>query len=121
MSKDIQCPYCEQWLEINHDDGFGYAEGVKHEQECGHCGKYFVFETSVIFCYEAEQADCLNDGEHQYKPSFTFPVERTQMQCTSCDHRRACTTDELQLVMEERLKCPTTDTAPNGSEHENGH
>lgn len=30
MSKDVECPYCEEWNEICHDDGFGYEEGVAH-------------------------------------------------------------------------------------------
>ncbi len=27
--KDINCPYCDAELDICHDDGFGYEEGVK--------------------------------------------------------------------------------------------
>jgi hypothetical protein len=48
---DLECPYCEKELYVNHDDGFGYDEGVKHEMECDHCGKRFVFETVISFDY----------------------------------------------------------------------
>jgi len=29
MEADAECPYCEKWNEISHDDGYGYAEGEK--------------------------------------------------------------------------------------------
>ena len=94
MSEDVECPYCETWLEINHDDGFGYEEGTKHQMECEHCGKTFVFETSLSFYYESEKADCLNDGEHVWKYSKTCPIEATHMFCTLCDERRLPTEKE---------------------------
>jgi len=62
MGRDAECPYCGAGIEICHDDGYGYEEGVKHNQECGKCGKTFVFETSIWFNYDTEKADCLNEG-----------------------------------------------------------
>jgi len=91
---DIECPYCEKELDINHDDGFGYEEGVKHQQECPHCEKQFVFETSISFYYEPEKADCLNDGKHNYKLTTTCPKEFSQMECTMCSDRRELTDAE---------------------------
>jgi hypothetical protein len=91
---DINCPYCEKELDINHDDGFGYQEGVKHQMECRHCEKSFVFETSISFYYEAEKADCLNDGKHEYKINTTFPKEFSQMECTMCGDKRELTDAE---------------------------
>lgn len=91
---DIECPYCEKELDINHDDGFGYEEGVKHQMECPHCEKSFVFETSISFCYEIEKADCLNDDKHVYKMTTTAPKEFSQMECTMCGDRRELTDDE---------------------------
>lgn len=91
---DIECPYCEQELDINHDDGFGYEEGVKHQMECPHCEKSFVFETSISFYYEPEKADCLNDGKHNYKMTTTAPKEFSQMECTMCGDRRELTDNE---------------------------
>lgn len=67
MSKDVECPYCEEWNEICHDDGFGYEEGVAHEMECAHCEKSFVFHTSISFYYEAGKADCLNGAPHAFR------------------------------------------------------
>jgi len=94
---DINCPYCDAELDINHDDGFGYGEGVKHQMNCLYCEKSFVFETSISFYYEPEKADCLNDGNHDYKLTSTFPQEFSKMRCSMCN-------DERELTNEERLK-----------------
>lgn len=91
---DIQCPYCEKEFNICHDDGFGYEEGVKHQQECPHCGKSFVFETSISFHYEAEKADCLNGRKHDYEISATCPREFSIMRCKMCDDKRELTDKE---------------------------
>jgi hypothetical protein len=96
---DLECPYCEKELEICHDDGFGYEENVKHQMECNGCGKHFVFETSIVFYYEAEKADCLNDGEHQWKAQKTYPKEFTQMECSMCGETRKPTEDEMSDIM----------------------
>lgn len=93
---DIECPYCEEGLDICHDDGFGYEEGVKHQYECQHCGKRFIFETSISFYYDAERADCLNGGDHSYELSRRYPIEFSKMKCSTCS-------DERELTDEERL------------------
>lgn len=94
MSEDVECPYCEKWLDICHDDGFGYEENVLHEQECPHCEKQFVFSTSISFYFEAKKADCLNGVEHEYKRTHTYPEEFSQMECTMCDDKREMTDQE---------------------------
>lgn len=98
MNDDLECPYCGKGLEVCHDDGQGYAEGVKHQMECGHCNKSFVFETSISFYYEPEKADCLNDGNHKYKPTNTYPKEFTKMECVMCGTQRNPTDDEFVLI-----------------------
>lgn len=98
---DLECPYCEAELEICHDDGFGYEEGVKHQMECDHCGKSFVFETSISFYYEPEKADCLNDGNHDFKPTRTYPKEFIEMECSMCDDRRKPTEIEWKEILKE--------------------
>lgn len=64
MTSDVNCPYCNAELEINHDDGYGYAEDRKHTQECCVCGKSFTYQTTIRFYYEVEKADCLNGEPH---------------------------------------------------------
>lgn len=61
---DVNCPYCNAELEINHDDGYGYDEDEMHKQQCSNCRNHFAYETTIIINYEAHQAPCFNDGEH---------------------------------------------------------
>lgn len=99
MSNDVNCPYCNHPQDINHDDGYGYSESDKHQQQCGKCNKYFVYTTSISFDYEAEQADCLNDGEHDWKPTSTFPKEYTKMECSMCGEERQPTEEEKLIIL----------------------
>lgn len=92
--RDIECPYCNKDLEINHDDGYGYREGEVYQQECEYCQKNFTYRTSVVLYYSAEKADCLNGGEHDYKPTLTYPKEYTKMRCSMCDEERKLTSEE---------------------------
>lgn len=98
---DLNCPYCEKGLYVIHDDGFGYEENVKHQMECGNCGKSFVFETSISIYYESERADCLNDGNHEWKPQNCYPKEFTRMECQSCGETRNPTEDEMKEILSE--------------------
>lgn len=68
---DIECPECGYGQQIDHDDGYGYEEGVLHEQECPECEKTFVFTTSISFYYEAHKAPCLNGASHRTEVKFS--------------------------------------------------
>lgn len=94
---DVECPYCGHGQEINHDDGYGYEENVKHEQECSNCEKTFVFVTSIMLLYDVAKAACLNGEEHKYEPTNTIPKKYTKMICEYCG-------DERRLADEEREK-----------------
>jgi hypothetical protein len=102
--KDIKCPYCNAEQDINHDDGYGYEEGVLHQQHCGHCNNIFVYETCISFDYEVNKADCLNGGEHTWQPTCSFPKEFSQMHCRMCDEVRQPTEDELSKIISGELK-----------------
>lgn len=91
---DLECPYCEKELDVCHDDGFGYEEGVKHQMECRYCGKSFVFETSISFYYEPEKADCLNGADHEWKLTATYPEFFSKMKCAMCGEERELTDEE---------------------------
>jgi hypothetical protein len=64
---DLQCPYCNAPLTVNHDDGIGYAEDFDNEMECCHCDKAFKFTCHISYAYEAKKADCMNTGNHDWK------------------------------------------------------
>ena len=100
--EDVECPYCNTYQEICHDDGFGYEENVRHEDKCEDCGKRFVFTTSMSFSYEGSKADCLNGGEHAVNPTNTYPVRCTMMACDDCDYRRSPTAEEMKEIKRSR-------------------
>lgn len=85
---DVECPYCGEEQEINHDDGYGYEEGRTYEQECADCEKNFAFTTSISFYYDASKADCLNGAEHNYAPvcSTARDIWPDWKRCKDCDH-----------------------------------
>lgn len=101
---DVLCPYCGSDEEINHDDGYGYEEGRKHSQECGNCGKSFAFETCISFYYEAFEAECLNDGKHNYEVTKTHPSCFAKMKCSMCDNQRELTDEERELYNIPRIE-----------------
>jgi len=88
MSRDTECPYCGEDVEINHDDGYGYSEDETHQQECGACGKTFTYTTMIHFGYSTRKADCLNGGEHDYRMTATYPPEFARLRCKMCDDEK---------------------------------
>ena len=92
---DVECPYCGEVQDINHDDGYGFTEDEIFEQECVECEKIFAFTTSILFQHEAHKADCLNGGKHKYKRTHTYPIRYTKMRCVDCDHERKLTDAEF--------------------------
>lgn len=86
--KDVDCPYCGEAQEINHDDGYGYNEDRTYEQQCGDCDKNFTFTTSISFYYDAKQADCLNGSPHKMKPviSSAKDIWPDWKRCEDCDY-----------------------------------
>ena len=91
MSGDVECPYCGADVEINHDDGYGYEESELHEQECPECEKNFAYTTEISFYHQAYKADCLNDGEHQYEKTKTYPPEFARLRCKTCGDEKPLT------------------------------
>ncbi len=91
---DLECPYCGIGLDVNHDDGFGYREDVKHEMHCSNCDKYFVFKTTILYVYEPSQADCLNGENHEEVLTKTYPKKYSTMKCKNCGNARQCTPEE---------------------------
>ena len=93
--KDMECPYCGADQDVCHDDGAGYSEDQRHEQNCWNCDKTFVFSTFISFSYTPHKADCLNGSPHNLKMSSTFPKEHAMMRCRDCDFERQPTPEEF--------------------------
>ena len=70
---DVDCPYCGKPQEINHDDGYGLDEFKIYSQQCG--DMTFAYTTAICIYHEAKQADCLNDGEHEWEKQFSYKGE----------------------------------------------
>ncbi len=98
MRRDLQCPYCNEWQEVCHDDGLGYEEDKRHEMDCPDCGKSFVFCTSVHFTYEPAKADCLNGDPHQLEETTTYPRRYTRLVCANCDHSEPLPADHPYML-----------------------
>ena len=98
---DMQCPYCGSGQDVCHDDQRGYEEDVLHEHYCTNCDKSFVFTTMISFNYYPQKADCLNDGNHKYRMTMTYPRRFSKMRCDECGRERQPTPDELAAVLKE--------------------
>ena len=98
---DVKCPYCGHEQDIDHDDGYGYEEDRKHQQQCGECEKTFTYTTAIWFSYSAQQADCLNGAEHSYSASVTFPPEYSKMTCSVCLKHRDPTEEEMAKILSD--------------------
>lgn len=70
---DVECPYCGEEQEINHDDGHGYAGDTVHSQRCDGCGSNFGFETTKAFHYEVKKVPCLNGEDHVWEKVIHGP------------------------------------------------
>ncbi|WP_026536949.1 hypothetical protein [Arthrobacter sp. 9MFCol3.1] len=88
--KDVTCPYCDHDFDLSHDDGAFYDQDRAEECECPNCEKYFMVSSSIIWEHEAHKADCLNGGEHDWKPMLGYPKEyfADRERCDACDAER---------------------------------
>jgi len=77
------CPYCLADLDICHDDGYGYDEGEACEQDCGRCGKTFIYYTLISYNYDTCEAPCLNGDDHGFDalPTANYPDRRRCRWC----------------------------------------
>jgi glutaredoxin len=77
---NVTCPYCNADQEIDHEDGYGYEEGEKHEQECFSCEAEFTFTTDISYSYNVY----CNDEAHvmsAYGDKWEFLFK-----CENCSH-----------------------------------
>lgn len=87
---EVECPYCEANVEINHDDGAHYDENRSEEMCCPECDKYFMVSVSLSRYFEGEKADCLNDGEHDWQEIHGYPKEYfvNRRRCSMCGEEK---------------------------------
>lgn len=93
MGSSLECPYCEEELDDPDDC---YKEDEVYEHSCRHCEQNFTFTLSYSVYYESEKADCLNGGEHDWKPINGSPAEYfvNKRRCSMCDRQMTIKKDD---------------------------
>ena len=89
---NIECPYCKESYELDYESDAFANEGEAEEEECPNCGKMFMVTASILWCFESEKADCLNDGKHNWEQMTGSPSEHFvgRFRCSNCyreEHR----------------------------------
>ena len=88
MSENIQCPYCEEYVEIEpYDEHYENYE----EYECPKCRKNFeMFAETTINYSVVGRADCLNGSKHKWKQQVGTPeiYFRGKYICEDCSATR---------------------------------
>ena len=90
----MNCPYCGAQQRTSSDDADGMREEETQARECSSCEKNFTFQIKISLSYTTEKADCLNGGEHAWKPTVTWPKHYTRMRCHGCNAYRWPTVKE---------------------------
>jgi hypothetical protein len=82
----LTCPYCgykdEDSWELPEEvsgDGYGHI--------CDHCGKQFQFTSDTSRTFNSSKADCLNGGEHEWKPILGYADHPNAKYCQQCGKR----------------------------------
>jgi hypothetical protein len=96
-----RCPYCNEPVEINHDDDYGLEESGVYEDYCPHCDKHFAYTTFISVNHDLTQADCLNGDEHDYDYTFTIPREYTRWRCTMCGDEKPLSAEEMDEFLKQ--------------------
>ena len=102
---DFECPYCGKDVEVNRGD-MDCGEDALNPQECQSCEKVFTFTAHMHFTYTPYKADCLNDGEHDWQKTKTFPERFAKMRCKTCGDEKPIETHNVKLRGAALLRRP---------------
>lgn len=106
MNEDVECPYCEKWLEVCQDDGYACDPTYDEEHECGECGKFFILSVDWSPDFDAEEAPCLNGEKHKYLVNVTKQLHWNfyRMKCISCRKEKDVTELSEMKKLDEKLR-----------------
>jgi len=106
MIEDVECPYCEKWQEIDHDDGYGFQEDEVYQQCCVNCDKTFGYTTVIIYHYEACKMPCANGKEHELEDVKRYPEAFGvgKKRCVNCDEEILVDKEASRKAIEEYNK-----------------
>ncbi len=94
---ELTCPYCNSKQDFTLEDGCVFIGTNQHE--CDECRKCFIFTAEASVDYYSYEAACLNGGEHDWKPTNSYPRKATRMQCETCDEYRDPTPEEMAEIL----------------------
>ena len=99
----IECPYCGH--EYDYDGDYSFSQDETWEEECPKCEKLFMLTGWYEASFSSEKADCLNGGEHDYKPVKHFPRYWPDMvRCSSCGHEIKGDIDQREVDKLRRVE-----------------
>ena len=95
---NLYCPYCEHDCGDYVDDC--HEQDTEYEYQCPECNKNFIFTIEYEPNYSSSKADCLNGGEHDFKPIIGYPTEyfKNKVRCSMCGKEKII--DELSSTQE---------------------
>lgn len=105
---EVTCPYCKEEFDVDTDEGYHYKDGESQEDTCPYCEKKLMIYSSCSWYREAQAADCLNTGEHQW-PEWTkhhplddFTKWFATRHCDICGEQQQTTLDVTDDEDEQR-------------------
>ena len=104
---DTYCPYCGEWLDIDHSNGQGYDPTKCERQKCSYCGKTFEYYVEVTYHYTPYKVPCIDDESlHKWmvrQNNGLYPFkDQLLMQCTQCRTVREFTKEEKEVYDGEK-------------------
>ena len=105
---DIECPYCGNENDIDHDGEYGYEVDEIFKQECSECYEIFMFYTTISFSYDVHKSPpCVEDDDkHDMQPN-DFMINYGYKDAKRCAHEycdyedKGIWTDHNQPTKEE--------------------
>lgn len=98
---NVHCPYCDIEQEIANEDNSRYEPDRRHIHACHTCEKNFVYTTEILVEHTSFKADCLNDGQHDWEKTRTYPRHYTKWECKDCEQTRDLTEVEMTAFLSE--------------------
>ena len=82
MNSHILCPYCH--TDNIDEEYYDYPVESDIETTCIECGMKFQWLYSLIVDFTIIQADCLNNGKHQWTQQIRYPKTNIHVLCKTC-------------------------------------
>lgn len=71
MIYPVECPYCEEYIDMYGEDWQEYEQNEDFEVTCPHCDKVVFVSFEMDPTFTSNKADCKNGGEHDWKKQYS--------------------------------------------------